>query len=105
HGNLIYIIFENGVKPGTSAFSAGKQPASTVGQFEPTTNTNSSSALNVKQEAVDDYREKQSGFIKRGRDPKFFSCLAVSILCMACMPLEPYDVNYLAENQNKHVFS
>ncbi|CAG8633826.1 6003_t:CDS:10, partial [Ambispora gerdemannii] len=48
------------------------QPASTVGPFEPTTNTSSLSALNVKQEAVDDYLEKQSGgFIKRGRDPKF----------------------------------
>ncbi|CAG8464915.1 11140_t:CDS:2 [Ambispora gerdemannii] len=44
HGNLIYITFEDGVKPGTSAFSAGKQPASTVGPFEPTTNTSSSSA-------------------------------------------------------------
>ncbi|CAG8698320.1 11590_t:CDS:2, partial [Ambispora gerdemannii] len=47
--------------------------ASTVGPFEPTTNTNLSSALNVKPEAVDDYQEKQFGFIKQGRDPKFYA--------------------------------
>ncbi|CAG8683780.1 9183_t:CDS:2, partial [Ambispora gerdemannii] len=80
HGNLIYITFEDGVKPRTSAFSAGKQPASTVESFEPTTNTSSSSALNVKQEAVNDYREKQSGFIKRGRDPKFDTDAKVSYI-------------------------
>ncbi|CAG8649534.1 220_t:CDS:2, partial [Ambispora gerdemannii] len=55
HGNLIYITFED---RGTRHFSS-------LGPFEPTTNTSSSSALNVKQEAVDDYLEKQSGdFIK-----------------------------------------
>ncbi|CAG8464158.1 6542_t:CDS:2, partial [Ambispora gerdemannii] len=45
-----------------------------LGPFEPTTNTSSSLALNVKQEAVDDYLEKQSGgFIKRGCDPKLYA--------------------------------
>ncbi|CAG8611395.1 11089_t:CDS:1, partial [Ambispora gerdemannii] len=43
------------VKPGTLAFSAGKQSVSTVGPFEPTININLSSALNVKQEAVNNY--------------------------------------------------
>ncbi|CAG8598031.1 2122_t:CDS:2, partial [Ambispora gerdemannii] len=65
------ITFEDGVKPDTSAVSAGKQSASTVGPFEPTANTSSSSALNLKQEVVEDYLEKQSGFIKRGCAPKF----------------------------------
>ncbi|CAG8456297.1 10118_t:CDS:2, partial [Ambispora gerdemannii] len=63
HSDLIYITFEDGAKSGTSAVSAGKQPALTVGSFKPTTNINSSSTLNIKQEVVDDYLEKQSGLL------------------------------------------
>ncbi|CAG8553444.1 1914_t:CDS:10 [Ambispora leptoticha] len=94
HGDLIYITFEEGAK------SAGKQTAS--GPFEPTRNLNSSSALNVKQEAVDDYLEKQTGFIQRERDPKFCKH-SIHGMCDYCMPLEPYDANYLAENRIKHM--
>ncbi|CAG8668784.1 4819_t:CDS:2, partial [Ambispora gerdemannii] len=73
HGDLIYVTFEDGAKPGTSAVFCWKRLASTVGPFEPTANTSSSSALNVKQEVVDDYLEKQSGFIKRGCAPKLYA--------------------------------
>ncbi|CAG8505276.1 4871_t:CDS:2, partial [Ambispora gerdemannii] len=44
----VRINFEDGAKSDTSAVSAGKQTASTVGSFEPTTITSLSSALNVK---------------------------------------------------------
>ena len=60
------------------------------------------SPLLVKQDAVDDLLEKQSGVIKRGRDARFCTHGA-SGMCEYCLPLQPYDPRYLEENKIKHM--
>ncbi|KAI8098053.1 NPL4 family-domain-containing protein [Gilbertella persicaria] len=56
----------------------------------------------VKQDAVDDYLEKQRGLIDRKKDPKFCRH-GNNAMCDYCMPLEPYDATYLEENKIKHM--
>ncbi|KAL2916476.1 nuclear protein localization protein 4 [Polyrhizophydium stewartii] len=56
----------------------------------------------VKQDAVDDFLEKQPGTIKRGRDARFCKH-GSSGMCEYCLPLQPYDAKYLEENKIKHM--
>ncbi|RHZ78677.1 hypothetical protein Glove_158g49 [Diversispora epigaea] len=83
HGDLIYVTFEEAVDSN---------------QMKETTKSTTS----VKQDSVDDFLEKQDGLIKRQRDPKFCKHASKG-MCDYCMPLEPYDSNYLTENRIKHM--
>ncbi|KAI7896832.1 NPL4 family-domain-containing protein [Mucor mucedo] len=84
HGDIIYVTYskpeEEQVKP----------------------NSNENAPISVKQDAVDDFLEKQRGLIDRKKDPKFCRHGA-NAMCDYCMPLEPYDANYLEENKIKHM--
>ncbi|KAK9722368.1 nuclear protein localization protein 4 [Basidiobolus ranarum] len=84
HGDMLYALL-------------AKAAEETRENKEPTTFFN-----NVKQDPVDDYLDKQDGLIKRGRDSNF--CKHGSNgMCDYCMPLEPFDANYLEENRIKHM--
>ncbi|EIW72439.1 hypothetical protein TREMEDRAFT_58601 [Tremella mesenterica DSM 1558] len=56
----------------------------------------------VVEPEIDQYWEKQSGKIERKFDPQFCRH-GEKGMCDYCMPLEPYDMKYQAENQIKHL--
>ncbi|KAI8066876.1 NPL4 family-domain-containing protein [Gongronella butleri] len=62
----------------------------------------SSASAAVEQEAVDTFLETQRGLIKRSKDPKFCRH-GDNAMCDYCMPLEPYDKDYLEQNKIKHM--
>ncbi|KAI9268771.1 NPL4 family-domain-containing protein [Sporodiniella umbellata] len=87
HGDIIYVSYKEG--SGEQNTSQDK-PESVI------------SKENVKQEPVDDFLEKQRGLIERKKDANF--CRHGSnAMCDYCMPLEPYNAQYLQENKIKHM--
>lgn len=88
HGDIVYITY---VEPKTEEAQTTESNAEA-----------SASVANVKQDEVDDFLEKQRGLIQRKKDPKFCRHGA-NAMCDYCMPLEPYDANYLEENKIKHM--
>ncbi|BEI83557.1 hypothetical protein CcaverHIS002_0401610 [Cutaneotrichosporon cavernicola] len=57
---------------------------------------------NVVEQGVDVYWSQQTGKIDRKRDTAFCRH-GEKGMCDYCMPLEPYDAKYQAENQIKHL--
>ncbi|KAJ3322824.1 nuclear protein localization protein 4 [Boothiomyces sp. JEL0866] len=56
----------------------------------------------VKIDPIDEYLHKQTGEIKRKKNPQF--CKHGDLgMCEYCLPLQPYDQNYLDENKIKHM--
>ncbi|CAG8822801.1 41349_t:CDS:10, partial [Gigaspora margarita] len=88
HGELLFITYQETVASDSSQ-------TNNVG-------TKASMPFDIKQDPIDDFLEKQDGLIKRGRDSKFCKH-AANGMCDYCMPLEPYDINYLTENKIKHM--
>ncbi|CAG8650560.1 15920_t:CDS:10, partial [Cetraspora pellucida] len=88
HGDLLFITYqENVTSESSKTNNVGTKP---------------STLFDIKQDPIDDFLGKQDGLIKRGRDPKFCKH-AANGMCDYCMPLEPYDINYLTENKIKHM--
>ncbi|KAI8898895.1 NPL4 family-domain-containing protein [Globomyces pollinis-pini] len=56
----------------------------------------------IKVHPIDDVLLKDPGTIKRSRNPQFCKHGDVG-MCEYCLPLQPYDTNYLEENKIKHM--
>lgn len=97
HGDLIFVSYSivpasNSTTADGSASVAEKSTSSeTIRVWE-----------NVKEEAVDKYYRKQEGKIPRPKDARFCKHGA-NAMCDYCMPLEPFDANYHAQHNIKHL--
>ncbi|KAG1095778.1 hypothetical protein G6F42_018491 [Rhizopus arrhizus] len=89
HGDIVYVTYVEPQEPQQQQVVNGTGSV----DINPT---------NVKQDQVDDFLEKQRGLIDRKKDPKFCRH-GENAMCDYCMPLEPYDANYLEENKIKHM--
>ncbi|CAO3614385.1 unnamed protein product [Cunninghamella echinulata] len=92
HGDIVYITFTEPVA----------KPEPTKPLSEHNGNLTVQELSHLKQDSVDDFLEKQRGLIKRKKDTKFCRH-GDNAMCDYCMPLEPYDKNYLEENKIKHM--
>ncbi|KAJ3123451.1 nuclear protein localization protein 4 [Nowakowskiella sp. JEL0407] len=90
HGDMLFVIVD---KNQDSIMEDASPPEETSGTY---------AKKFVKQDEIDDILEKQDGLIKRGFD-KTFCRHGPSGMCDYCMPLEPYDAKYLADNKIKHL--
>ncbi|KAI8393556.1 NPL4 family-domain-containing protein [Radiomyces spectabilis] len=99
HGDIVYITYVEPVQEQepVKTTQEERKPQTTTSGYIPIEELS-----NIKQDAVDDFLEKQRGLIQRSKDTKF--CRHGSnAMCDYCMPLEPYDQGYLEENKIKHM--
>ncbi|KAL5535116.1 NPL4 [Sanghuangporus sanghuang] len=101
HGDLLFVTYRDAVSEPTDISSV---PA---GEPTPTTLRPPADATHrlwelVKEDPVDEYWRRQDGKIKRSRDPRLCKHGA-NAMCDHCMPLEPYDPAYHAEQGIKRL--
>ncbi|CAE6452256.1 unnamed protein product [Rhizoctonia solani] len=106
HGDLLFLTYKSQESetaptplPAASAVATPSQPEPTQ---PPATRRQPEPWETVVEDPVDVYWRSQDGTIKRPRDANF--CRHGSnAMCDYCMPLEPYDPKYHAENKIKHL--
>ncbi|KAI8992135.1 NPL4 family-domain-containing protein [Mycotypha africana] len=94
HGDIVYV-----------SYTETQQQPDLEKDTVPITHNKTSNNVDIptiKQDEVDDFLESQRGLIHRKKDPKFCRH-GDNAMCDYCMPLEPYDMNYLEENKIKHM--
>ncbi|KAI6005167.1 NPL4 family-domain-containing protein [Pisolithus orientalis] len=98
HGDLVFVGYKSAslsVPPDAETANPSQPPSSTP-----------HSAINVservQEHAVDLYWRQKDGKIPRNRDSRFCKH-GPNGMCDYCMPLEPYDAAYQAENNIKHL--
>nr|CAG4646247.1 EOG090X05T8 [Macrothrix elegans] len=107
HGDMIYLSISQKPEPSSSITSKIQEE-----KFVPLATSSVTGALpssskvltkcDVEEDVADQQLHKMEGTIKRKRDPK--SCLhGENSSCIHCLPLEPYDSNYLKEINVKHM--
>ncbi|KAN0060593.1 nuclear protein localization protein 4 [Thecaphora frezii] len=113
HGHLLYAAYQEASSSSLAAdtsVTADDAAAAAAGTSASTSaNGGSASATRAKkpwEEAVehdvDTYWEAQEGKIPRQKDSQFCRH-GPKGMCDYCMPLEPYDANYQAEHNIKHL--
>ncbi|KAL1410637.1 nuclear protein localization protein 4 [Vanrija albida] len=115
HGDLLFLSYKP-VEAGSSTPSLAPPPpapttlrggasapsASTSGTATPSVVPTGPNLDHIVEPDIDVYWNSQSGKIDRKRDNAFCRH-GEKAMCDYCMPLEPYDPKYQAENQIKHL--
>ncbi|KAJ1862896.1 nuclear protein localization protein 4 [Coemansia sp. RSA 2703] len=78
------------------------EPSSNIGNSDSKGSERSTMPSFVMQEKVDNQLEKDDGLVKRKRDAGLCKHGA-NAMCEYCLPIEPYDAGYLAQNEIKHM--
>lgn len=108
HGDILYLWPLNGMsifptgevgEPNNTAVATTSTVATTSSTL---TNANPSRLLSVVEDDVDVHLQKEDGRIDRPRDERLCHHNANS-KCIHCAPLEPYDDEYLRQQNVKHV--
>ncbi|OAX44852.1 polyubiquitin-tagged protein recognition complex, Npl4 component [Rhizopogon vinicolor AM-OR11-026] len=94
HGDMIFVGYRPKDSQGPTTSTSISTPSSTRLQ--------SNIWETVQEDPVDIYWRSKDGKIPRGRDARFCKHGANG-MCDYCMPLEPYDTAYQAENSIKHL--
>ncbi|KAI8323186.1 polyubiquitin-tagged protein recognition complex, Npl4 component [Martensiomyces pterosporus] len=94
HGDMLFASVAASARPSEEPASQEAQPLSG--------DRASASSAFFKQDEVDSQLEKDDGLIKRKRDVGFCKH-GPNAMCEYCMPIEPFDPAYLAENKVKHL--
>ncbi|KAI5727559.1 hypothetical protein M8J77_003742 [Diaphorina citri] len=113
NGDFVYMMnlsSPNDEKPSTSSnhlniYETKKKASttpSTPTEFKSKLSNAFSSSNNIVEDEVDKELWKTDGQVKRKRDDKFCRHGA-NALCIHCSPLEPYDEEYLREQNVKHM--
>lgn len=116
HGDQIFLNFNQQETANANHHSITSTAANRLNGKEVTTAENASIAFpttttqkliknpweSVKQSPLDDMLDNKDGKIQRPRDANMCRHGAKG-MCDYCMPLEPYNAEYLAENKIKHL--
>lgn len=112
HGSQVYLDFsQQALDTNGHSVSANRLNGKSVAAEEdvviPINTTKAQTSVKnpwetVKQSALDDRLDQQDGKITRPRDNKMCRHGAKG-MCDYCMPLEPYNTEYLAEKKIKHL--
>ncbi|CAH3036912.1 unnamed protein product [Porites lobata] len=91
HGDMLFLSQE---------ISATVNDAAEASSFPLSTSTTAApiASSSVKEDEIDIFLSKQDGLIHRGRDPQLCHHNPNS-KCIHCVPLEPYDEEYLKNHQ------
>ncbi|KAB5594916.1 Nuclear protein localization protein 4 [Ceratobasidium theobromae] len=105
HGDLLFLTYKSQDSEDAQIAAPVAPPAASQTQVQPAQPTGRREPEpweTVVEDPVDVYWRSQDGKIQRQRDPNF--CRHGSnAMCDYCMPLEPYEPKYHAENKIKHL--
>lgn len=103
HGDTVYLV--PNTAPSQNLKNASPTTSNSIAHETSQKNSLSPDAFassGLKEDEIDVYLMKQSGCIERQRDPKLCHH-GPQGKCVHCVPLEPYDEDYLHEQNIKHM--